>query len=152
MTITPALHFASSRSVKGLSLPGARAKAAATSTWLAGNFFEEPVDFIFLCLSKADDLKVVFAFRVGHAHHLARQPPHCVKAQLNVGKAFVLIGSDGPIEDSLAAREVAAAVANVLTSFRVAPGRHARIVATKSVFRATWPITLICEVPSQASL
>ena len=62
--------------------------AAATSAWLAGNFFKEPVDFIFLCLSKADDLKVVFALRVGHAHHLAPEPPHRAKAKLSVSKAF----------------------------------------------------------------
>jgi hypothetical protein len=57
--MTPVLHFASSRAVKGLFLPGARAIAASTSAWLVGNFLEEPVDFIFLGLSKADDVKVV---------------------------------------------------------------------------------------------
>ena len=43
----------------GLSLPGARSMAASIAAWLVGNFLEEPVDFIFLGLSKADDVKVV---------------------------------------------------------------------------------------------
>jgi hypothetical protein len=38
--------------------------AASISARLVGNFLEEPVDFIFLRLSKADDVKVVFAFCV----------------------------------------------------------------------------------------
>jgi hypothetical protein len=66
------LHFASSRAVKGLFLPGARAIAASTSAWLTGNFLEELFDFIFLGLSKADDVEVVFALGVGHVHDRAK--------------------------------------------------------------------------------
>ena len=74
--MTPVLHCASSRAVKGLSLPGARASAAPTSAGLAGNFLKEPVDFMFLRLTKADNVEVVFAPGVGQVHHLTLEPAH----------------------------------------------------------------------------
>jgi hypothetical protein len=64
---------------------------------------EEPVDFIFLRLSKADDVKVVFALCVSHVHHLTLEPPDRAKTKLAVRNAFIFIDPDWPIEDSLAA-------------------------------------------------
>ena len=106
---------------------------ASISAWLVGNFLEEPVDFIFLGLSKADDVEVVFALGVGHVHYLTLEPPDRAKTKLAVCKALIFIDPDVPIEDSLAAWEVVAVLANVLSSLRVIPGRHGHIVATKSV-------------------
>jgi hypothetical protein len=75
---------------------------------------EEPVDFIFLGLSKADDVEVVFALRVGHVHHSTVEPSNRAKTKLAVCEAFVLIDPDGPIKDSLAAWEVVTVLADVV--------------------------------------
>ena len=93
---------------------------------------EEPIDFIFLGLSKADDVKVVFALCVGHVHHLTLEPPDRAKTKLAVCNAFVFIDPDRSVKDSLAFWEIVAVLTNVLTSLRIVPGRHACIVATKS--------------------
>jgi hypothetical protein len=77
--------------------------AASTSAWLVGNLFEEPVDFIFLGLSKADDVKVVFALGVSHVHDLTLEPPNRAKTKLAVCETFIFIDPDMPVEDSLAA-------------------------------------------------
>jgi len=95
---------------------------------------EEPVDFIFLGLSKADDVKVVFALCVGHVHHLALEPPYRAKTELAVCNTFIFVDPHLAIEDSFAAWEVVAVLANILSSLRLIPCRHAYIVATKSTF------------------
>jgi hypothetical protein len=67
------------------------------------------------------------------------EPSNRAKTKLAVCNAFVLIDPDGPIKDSLAAWEVVAVLANVFSSLRIVPGRHALIVATKNVFTKAAP-------------
>ena len=76
--------------------------AASTSARLVGNFLEEPVGFMFLGLSKADHVEIVFALGVGQVHHLTLEPSNRTKTLLAVCKAFVFIDPDGAIKDSLA--------------------------------------------------
>ena len=85
---------------------------------------EEPVDFIFLGLSKADDVKVVFALRIGHVHHLTLEPSNGAKTKLAICETFVFVDPGRPIEDPLAAWKVVAVLANVLASLRFVPGWH----------------------------
>ena len=106
--------------------------AASTSDLLAGNFLEEPVDFILFCLSKADDVKVVFALGVGHLHDLPFEPTHSAQTKLAVCNPLVFVDPNRSIKQTFATWEVAAVLAEVLAALPFVPGRHALIVATKS--------------------
>ena len=89
---TTALDQAALSFAVGLrSLPGALATTASHSAGLAGNFFDVAPDFMLPCLSKIDDVKVIFALSVGHDHYLTVKPASRPESKFSVCDARIFV-------------------------------------------------------------
>jgi len=79
---------------------------------------------MFLCLSQADDVRLVAALCVGHVDNGTVQPAEKVDAMLTVGRTIIVPTHCWAVEDRVAAVEVKAVALYIAAALRFVPGRH----------------------------
>jgi hypothetical protein len=112
--------------VRGLSGDFARtlAHCAAVVGSLEADLLNEVFGFMFHRLSQTDDMKVIFAFCVGHVDHMAVKSTEQIDAQLAVCESIIIPSHDGVIKHDLTAYEVQSVVNDIALAFNFVPCWH----------------------------
>jgi hypothetical protein len=88
---------------------------------------------MFLCLAKADDVRLTASLRVSHMHDDTVKPTEQIDPLLPIGLPGIFPGDNRSVEGSFATKEIQSMFPDVVVSLRVVPCWHAFIVATSTL-------------------
>ena len=101
------------------------------SAGVAGSFFGVATDFMFLCLAKADDVRLIASLCVSHVHNDAAQPTEQIDSLLPVGLTRILPCDDWAVKDRFTPHKVYFVALEVAKALCFVPTRPDLIVAMK---------------------